>query len=114
MDDIGQWLAQLRKGTVELLVLRLLAQKGELHGYAIVKELQALGRVIAGESTVYPVLKRLETDGLLTSLWVEASNGPPRKYYRVSDSGTAFLVEAGVEWDALVESMSKVRGADND
>jgi PadR family transcriptional regulator PadR len=106
------WLVQLRKGVVELLILRLLALKGELHGYAIVKELQALGRLIAGESTVYPVLKRLEADGLLGSRWVESSSGPPRKYYTLSGTGSAFLAEAATEWDAIVGSMCALEGAD--
>lgn len=110
LEDSSRWLVQLRKGVVELLVLRLLWRAGELHGYAIVKELQMRGRLIAGESTVYPVLRRLEADGLLTSRWVEASAGPPRKYYRVSDGGAAFMKEAGAEWDALVESMRRLKG----
>lgn len=114
MDDTNQWLVQLRKGVVELLVLRLLSLRGELHGYAIVKELLSLGRLIAGESTVYPVLKRLESEGLLRSRWVEASAGPPRKYYQVSDAGQAFLADAGSEWDALVETMSRLKGDDGD
>lgn len=109
MEVTSQWLVQLRKGIVELLILRLLALKGELHGYAIVRELYSLGRLIAGESTVYPVLKRLESDGLLISRWVEASAGPPRKYYAVSDTGAVFLTEAGAEWDAVVESMSTLK-----
>lgn len=109
MEVTAQWLAQLRKGIVELLVLRLLSLKGELHGYAIVKELHSLGRLIAGESTVYPVLKRLESEGLLTSRWVEAGTGPPRKYYAISEGGSAFLVEAGIEWDAVVASMDALR-----
>lgn len=113
MDDIGRWLAQLRKGVVELIVLRLLARDGELHGYAIVREIQTLGRLVAGESTVYPVLKRLEADRLVTSRWVESQTGPPRKYYRISETGAAFCAEAGDEFDALVDSMSKLKGADN-
>ena len=112
LDNTDQWLVQLRKGVVELLVLRLLALKGELHGYAIVKELLLLGRLVAGESTVYPVLKRLESDGLLTSRWVEADGGPPRKYYALTETGHLFLQEARREWDALVESMSRLEGED--
>lgn len=110
MGVTDSWLVQLRKGVVELLVLRLLALRGELHGYAIVKELNMLGRLIAGESTVYPVLKRLEVDGLVTARWVESAGGPARKYYAVSDTGTAFLDEAGAEWDAVVESLETLRG----
>jgi PadR family transcriptional regulator, regulatory protein PadR len=113
VDYTEQWLVQLRKGVVELLVLRLLAHGGELHGYAIVKELLALGRMVAGESTVYPVLKRLEADGMLASHWVESSSGPPRKYYRVSDAGASFLRDAEREWDSVVETIDRLRGEDN-
>jgi PadR family transcriptional regulator PadR len=112
MDNTDRWLVQLRKGVIELLVLRLLALRGELHGYAIVKELLSLGQVAAGESTIYPVLKRLEADGLLAARWVEASGGPPRKYYAVTRIGVSFLSEAQREWDALVESMECLKGED--
>jgi len=111
MDELGGWLAQLRKGTVELLVLWLLVREGELHGYAIVQQLQSLGRLVAGESTVYPVLKRLEADGYVAAKWSEAESGPPRKYYRLTDAGSEFLSAANHEWDALVESMRELKGA---
>jgi PadR family transcriptional regulator PadR len=110
LDNIDQWVVQLRKGVVELLVLRLLTLRGELHGYAIVKELLSLGQLVAGESTVYPVLKRLEADGLLASRWVGADAGPPRKYYTVTDAGFVFLEDARREWDALVESLERLQG----
>lgn len=112
MELTDLWIVQLRKGVVELLILRLLALHGELHGYAVVKELQSLGRLIAGESTVYPVMKRLEADGLLTSHWVESSGGPPRKYYSVSATGSRFLTEAAAEWGVIVDSMRTLEGAD--
>jgi PadR family transcriptional regulator PadR len=114
MEATDLWLVQLRKGVVELLILRLLALKGELHGYAIVRELRSLGRLIAGESTVYPVVRRLEADGMLGSRWVESSGGPPRKYYKVSEAGAAFLAEAGAEWDVVVESMCMLKGDEKD
>jgi PadR family transcriptional regulator PadR len=110
VDYIDQWLVQLRKGVVELLVLRLLAQRGELRGYAIVKALLALGPLVAGESTVYPVLKRLEADCLLASRWVESASGPPRKYYRLSVAGIGFLEAAKCEWDAVVKTMNRLQG----
>jgi PadR family transcriptional regulator, regulatory protein PadR len=110
MNDITPWIVQLRKGVLELIIVRLLAQQSEMHGYAIVKELHSLGKLVAGESTVYPVLKRLEADGLLTSRWVEAQSGPPRKYYRISAKGTRFMNDAGAEWDALVHAMNCLKG----
>ena len=66
--------------------------------------------VIAGESTVYPFLRRLEADGLLTSRWLESNSGPPRKYYELSDAGLAFLRSAQREWDAIVETMIRLQG----
>jgi PadR family transcriptional regulator PadR len=107
LADAEQWLAQVRRGVLELVILRLLRAKGEFHGYALVKELLSLGPLIAGESTVYPILKRLEADGLLTSHWAEAAAGPPRKYYALTDAGAAFLEKADQEWDAIVESLSR-------
>ena len=107
MANTEQWLAQLRKGVVELAILRLLRARRELHGYALVKELLSLGPIIAGESTVYPSVKRLEADGLLTSRWGEATSGPPRKYYALSTDGAKFLETAEEEWAAIVESMSR-------
>jgi len=108
--DPSHWLSQLRKGVLELLVLRLIALRGELHGYAIVKELLALGPLVAGESTVYPLVRRLEADGLLSSRWVESESGPPRKYYRLSPAGSAFLAEAQCEWDSVADTISRLKG----
>lgn len=112
MDYTDQWLIQVRKGVVELLVLRLLAVRGELHGYAIVKELLALGPLVAGESTVYPVLKRLEVDGMLVSRWMPSESGPPRKYYALSAGGSRFLAGAQGEWDSLVRSVDRLKKED--
>jgi PadR family transcriptional regulator, regulatory protein PadR len=113
VDCTAQWLIQVRKGVVELLVLRLLATRGELHGYALVKELLAIGPLVAGESTVYPVLKRLETDGMLVSHWVPSEAGPPRKYYALSAEGTTFLAHAQCEWDSLARSVARLNKEDN-
>jgi PadR family transcriptional regulator PadR len=113
VGGLGPWLTQARKGIVELLILRLLGARGELHGYAIVKQLQELGPIIAGESTVYPVLKRLESDGLVAARWVESPSGPPRKYYQRSDEGGQFLASAATEWDGIVSAMESLRGEES-
>jgi hypothetical protein len=70
----------------------------------------SLGQVIAGERPVPPGHTRLEADGLLASRWVEASGGPSRKYYTVTEIGVAFLMEAQLEWDMLVQSMDRLKG----
>lgn len=108
MDAYASWLAQLRKGVVELFVLGLLRSKGELHGYGIVQELLEIGEIVAGVSTVYPVLKRLENDGLVTAHWDTAGGGNPRKNYAITPEGIAFLEAARREWDALDRAMHRL------
>jgi PadR family transcriptional regulator PadR len=109
-DAFASWVAQLRKGVVELLVLELLRARGRLHGYAIVQELQELGELVAGVSTVYPVLKRLEADGLVEASWDTGGGGNPRKYYEVTPDGTRFLEAARGEWGTLDGAMRALRG----
>lgn len=110
MDSFASWLAQLRKGVVELLILRLLDSGGPMHGYGIVAELKVLGQIVAGESTVYPVLRRLEGDKLVEASWSTDAPGNPRKYYRITDEGRDFLLQAAREWDALAQAMVTLKG----
>lgn len=105
VDSFSSWVTQLRKGVVELLVLRLLAARGPLHGYAIARDLQEIGETVAGESTVYPVLKRLEAEGLVEGSWSAEGDTPPRKYYVVTAAGDAFVIKAAEQWRALNEAM---------
>lgn len=108
MDEFGGWVAQLRKGFVELLVLELLSG-GERYGYRIVAELRELGDLVSGEATVYPVLKRLEANGSLSSRWVTESSGPPRKYYAITPRGEEFLARARSEWDKTAAAVAALR-----
>jgi PadR family transcriptional regulator PadR len=110
VDTFGSWVAQLRKGVVELLVLELLRARGRLHGYAIVQALQEIGELVAGVSTVYPVLKRLEADGLVDATWDTSGGGNPRKYYEITRQGTGFLERARTEWETLDGAMRGLRG----
>lgn len=111
MDEFAGWLAQLRKGFVELLVLELLLG-GERYGYGIVQELRALGDLVSGEATVYPVLKRLEASGSLDARWVTEDGGIPRKYYAITDRGRAFLERGLAEWDRAASAVEQLRRDD--
>jgi PadR family transcriptional regulator, regulatory protein PadR len=111
VDVYGSWLTQLRKGVVELLVLGLLDARGALHGYGIVQELEEIGDLVAGVSTVYPVLKRLEADGLVVAAWgAEEDGAARRKYYEITDAGAAFLVAGRAQWDTLDRAMRGLEG----
>jgi PadR family transcriptional regulator len=110
VDPLASWLAQTRKGIVELFVLELLERRGRMHGYGIVQALDEIGDLVAGLSTVYPVLKRLEADGLVCASWETGTPGNPRKYYEVTPAGTEFLGRARTEWCRIGEAMDTLRG----
>ena len=112
MDPLASWLAQTRKGIVELFVFELLSSRGRMHGYGIVQALDELGDLVAGPSTVYPVLKRLEADGLVAATWNTDAPGNPRKYYELTPDGAAFLARAQAEWHRIGEAMDALRGED--
>jgi len=111
VDVYGSWLTQLRKGVVELLVLGLLRTRGALHGYGVVLELQDIGELVAGVSTVYPVLKRLEADGLVTASWGTEDDGTARrKYYEITPEGVVFLAAGRGQWATLDRAMRDLEG----
>ncbi|OLT24719.1 PadR family transcriptional regulator [Actinomadura sp. CNU-125] len=95
---------ELRRGTVVLACLALL--EDAQYGYALLETLNEAGVTVDG-NTLYPLLRRLEKQGLLTSEW-NTDESRPRKFYRVSPKGS--LVREGLmnEWQSLVASMSRL------
>jgi PadR family transcriptional regulator PadR len=89
--------AQMRRGTLQYCVLALLAQ-GERYGFDIVRELGEVDGMVTSEGTIYPLLSRLRRDGLVEPTWRESTEGPPRRYYRLTDAGRAALDGFGQEW----------------
>ena len=74
------------------------------YGYSLRQALAERGMPIE-EGTLYPLLRRLEGQGLLASEW-KIENGPPRRYYRLNDAGEALLAELTATWNALVGTMA--------
>lgn len=77
---------QLRKGILELAVMAALHERSH-YGYSLVRSLTATGAIEIKEGTIYPILARLSREGLVSSHWVESSQGPPRKYYGLTGAG---------------------------
>ena len=92
---------QLRKGILELAVMGVL-ERGRHYGYSLVRVLTEIGGIALKEGTIYPILARLDRDGLVRSEWVESDQGPPRKYYSLSPSGRRLFAELSQELDLLV------------
>ena len=78
-DQPDRWEAQLRKGALEMAALASL-WRGRLYGLEIIRFLENQSRLVLAEGTIYPILNRLKSEGLLASEWVEAEAGHPRKY----------------------------------
>ena len=106
LDRVGvdPWEVQLRKGSLELAVLASL-WGGRAYGLEILKALKNSASLIVPEGTIYPLLSRLKAEGLLTSQWVEAENGRPRKYYRLTEAGRGRLLEMARIWDRYSEKL---------
>lgn len=99
--------SQLLKGTLEGCVL-LVINKQEIYGYELVTKLRQLGFLELSAGTVYPLLQKLEKNGTLTSRLHRSSEGPQRKYYRVTAVGQKKLQEFITDWQQLTTTVATV------
>lgn len=102
---------ELSAGTVSLALLGVLASApGPMYGYQIAKQLETLGDgVLAGkQSALYPVLRNLETAGLLASHLGPSDAGPPRRYYRITRAGRRSLEHRVAAWCATRDAVDSV------
>jgi PadR family transcriptional regulator PadR len=106
-DQPDRWEAQLRKGAVEMAALASLWQ-GRLYGLEIIRYLETHSQMALAEGTIYPVLNRLKAEGLLTSEWVEAEAGHPRKYYAITDTGRDRLRGMAKAWTSFAKGLSRL------
>ena len=100
--------AQMRKGVLEYCILRILAKKKEAYASDIINILKA-SKLIVVEGTLYPLLTRQKNAGLLTYRWEESTQGPPRKYYEITDKGKQFLTNLDITWTQLVEAVELIQ-----
>jgi PadR family transcriptional regulator PadR len=98
---------QLLKGVLPMLVLRTLLDV-ETYGYELVVRLREAGLPGLSTGTVYPVLSRLERDGLITARLAPSASGPARKYYRPTAAGEERLADAVAAWEALGRTVARV------
>lgn len=99
--------AQLRKGILELCILGIIDADREIYPSDIIARMKD-AELIVVEGTLYPLLSRLMKGGLLDYSWVESKTGPPRKYYKLTETGRMYLQELRVTWQNLVESVSAI------
>jgi PadR family transcriptional regulator PadR len=98
--------APIRKGLLEFAVLRVIASE-KLYVAQMLQRL-ASTEFATQEGTLYPLLSRLRRDGLVDYEWRESEAGPPRKYYRLTDSGQRALAELQGYWQHLTETLNRI------
>ena len=96
---------QLKRGTLELCVLSLLC-RGDRYGYELVNIISDCMQITEG--TIYPLMKRLKDSGSIDSYIVESQNGPPRKYYKITDAGRLIEKDQEDEWRTFSSAIDKL------
>lgn len=102
---------QLKKGVLELCVLQLLLDK-DRYGYELVA---MIGESVAiSEGTIYPLLRRLKNDGYVSTYLEESSEGPPRKYYRLTGQGEQMRAALLADWHAFTSGVNRILGGQSE
>lgn len=99
--------SQMRKGVLEYCILSILSRK-EAYASTILQELKDANMLVV-EGTIYPLLIRQKNQGLLSYRWEESPQGPPRKYYCITEKGMEQLKEMDASWNELVASIDAIR-----
>ena len=103
--------AQMRKGILEYCIMSILS-RGDSYVSDIIKELKE-SKMIVVEGTLYPLLTRQKNAGLLSYRWEESTQGPPRKYYKLTENGESFLKELDQSWEELIGAVGTIRNKTN-
>ena len=102
----SQMSTQMRKGFIAFCVLKVCSKK-PVYTSDIIKELRDVKLVVI-EGTIYPLLSRLQKEGLLSHEWQESEQGPPRKYYKITDFGEQVMKTVGEEISNLNSTINKL------
>ncbi len=106
-DSQNQWEAQLRKGALEMAALATLWD-GRMYGLEIIRRLESQSQLALAEGTIYPILNQLKAEGMVTSEWVEAEAGHPRKYYALTEEGRKRLRQMAESWAGFSAGMNSL------
>ena len=106
-NNIENIKSQMRRGVLEYCILSVL-DKNDAYASELINKLKD-ARIIVVEGTLYPRLTRQKNQGLLAYRWEESTQGPPRKYYTLTDKGREVLEEMDKAWKEIVETLDILR-----
>ncbi|MCR4687953.1 MAG: PadR family transcriptional regulator [Saccharofermentans sp.] len=101
--------SQFKKGVLDLCVLAFLS-KGDSYGYNLAECLA--NKIAVADGTVYPILRKLASEGYVDTYLKESQNGPPRKYYHLTDLGKGKLNADKADWDEFSKAVNEVLSSD--
>lgn len=108
MDNITENVrSQMRKGVLEYCILCLLS-KEDAYASSLITQLKEANMIVV-EGTLYPMLIRQKNQGLLTYRWEESPQGPPRKYYSLTDKGREHLAQMDDAWREIIATIEEIR-----
>lgn len=108
--NLDKWKSQILRGTLEYCILLMLSKR-TYYGYELLQELSRYPIIASTESTVYPLLRRLQKENYLQSTWQDSAEGlPPRKYYSLTPEGEEYVRSMSQEWDKLLNAISDLKG----
>ena len=107
-ESADNWTTQLRKGVLELCILNSLSGSRR-YGYEIVRTLSEIESLVVGEGTIYPILNRFKREALVRTTIEESPDGPPRKYYELTDKGRKQLSWMNEHWRRLLRGIENLR-----
>lgn len=99
--------SQMRKGILEYCILLIISRQ-DAYVSDIINKLKE-SKIIVVEGTIYPMLTRLKNAGLLAYRWEESPQGPPRKYYSITENGRYCLAELENSWNELTQAIEQLR-----
>ena len=100
---------QFKKGVLELCVLSLLSMR-DSYGYDVSEVLSR--NIEMSDGTIYPILRKLKNDGLVTTYLVEESGGPPRKYHTLTELGRKEYLRSKIEWEDFSKRVERILKGD--
>ena len=106
--NFNNWQTQLRKGLLEFITLSTL-EHGPQHGYDMVQTLKKIQGFTIREGNIYPILARLQTDGLVKSKKQTSDQGPPRKYFELTRNGQVALEKMEQHWGKIVKGLQTIK-----
>jgi PadR family transcriptional regulator PadR len=108
MDNNAELIrSQMRKGLLEYCILSILS-KEDAYASSIINKLKEANMIVV-EGTLYPLLIREKNQGLLSYRWEESTQGPPRKYYTITEKGRELLEQMDLAWNEIVETINNIK-----